>query len=233
MAELETLVQLQAIDSELDQRAARLEAIKAALGPTDEVRAARRTLEGTRARLAQGESRQRALEADVEDRSYKIKQLETKLFSGTIKVPKELTALQTEIQHMKETLGGVEEEALAAMGDVDDLRATAAAQSRELEGVEARWTASQADLRREQAESTAAVEALRAKRPPVVAAVSAPMVAKYDELRRIRRGLAVARVDRNTCLGCRTTLATMEVQSARQGKIAYCSSCGRILYAGR
>ena len=61
---------------------------------------------------------------------------------------------------------------------------------------------------------------------------AAPTLARYDELRRIRRGVAVARIDRNMCLGCRTTLSTSEVQKARQGQVAYCSSCGRILYAG-
>ena len=232
MAELEALVQLQAIDSEIDQTSGRIEAIRAALGPTDEVRSARKQLEETRARLQALEARQRQLEWDVEDRSGKIKELETKLYSGTVRNPKELSGLQTEIEHLKSSLGTVEDEAIGVIGQVDDLRAEAGAQERELAQTEARWQADQAGLRSEGSHLTAALKQLAPRRQAAAAGVSAPILSRYDELRRIRRGVAVARIDRNMCLGCRTALATSEVQKARQGQIAYCSSCGRILYAG-
>jgi predicted nucleic acid-binding Zn-ribbon protein len=231
VAELETLVQLQAIDSEIDQKSGRIEAIRAALGPTEELKGARRLLEETRARLQALEARQRQLEWDVEDRSGKIKELETKLYSGTVRNPKELSGLQTEIEHLKEALGAVEDETIGVIGQADDLRADAAAQQRALAALEERWKADQTALRAEGTELTAAVKALAPRRQAVAAGVSAPVIARYDELRRIRSGLAVARIERNTCLGCRTVLATSEVQKARQGQIAYCSSCRRILYA--
>ena len=47
MAELEDLYQLQAIDSEIDQKSARIEVLRAALGLTEEVQSARRLLEET------------------------------------------------------------------------------------------------------------------------------------------------------------------------------------------
>ena len=232
MAELEALVQLQSLDSEIEQTSGRIETIRAALGPTEEVTTARKRLEETRASLQALEARQRQLEWDVEDRGGKIKELETKLYSGTVKVPKELAGLQTEIEHLKASLGQVEDEAIGVIGQVDDLRASAAAQTQALEQIEARWRADQAGLRSEGTKLTAALKGLNARRPAATAGIAPAILNRYDELRRIRRGIAVARIDRNMCLGCRTTLATSEVQKARQGQIAFCSSCGRILYAG-
>ena len=232
MAELEALVRLQAIDSEIDQKSARIEAIRAALGATDEVRSARKNLEESRARLQALEARQRQLEWDVEDRSGRIKELETKLYSGTVRNPKELSGLQTEIEHLKASLGAVEDETIGVIGEVDDLRAATAGQARELGQIEERWRADQAGLRAEGTQLTAALKALAPRRQAATDGLAPPTLTRYDELRRIRRGVAVARIDRNMCLGCRTTLATSEVQKARQGQIAYCSSCGRILYAG-
>jgi uncharacterized protein len=232
VAELEALVHLQAIDSEIDQKSARIEAIRHALGPTDELRAARKLLEETRASLQTLEARQRQLEWDVEDRGGKIKELETKLYSGTVRAPKELSGLQTEIEHLKVSLGHVEDNAIGVIGQVDDLRAAAAAQTRALGEIEERWKADQAGLRAEGTRLTADLKALAPRRVSAASGIAGPIMARYEELRRIRRGVAVARIDRNMCLGCRTTLATSEVQKARQGQVAYCSSCGRILYAG-
>jgi predicted nucleic acid-binding Zn-ribbon protein len=232
VAELEALVHLQAIDSEIDQKSARIDAIRAALGPTDELLTARKLLEEMRASLHALEARQRQLEWDVEDRGGKIKDLETKLYSGTVRNPKDLSGLQTEIEHLKISLGQVEDQALGVIGQADDLRAAAAGQTRALAEIEERWKADQASLRAEGTRLTSDLKALTPRRQAATGGIAGPVMARYDELRRIRRGVAVARIDRNMCLGCRTTLATSEVQKARQGQVAYCSSCGRILYAG-
>src|SRR5256885_14024885 len=101
--------------------------IRAALGPTEEIKTARKRLEETRASLQTLEARQRQLEWDVEDRGGKIKELETKLYSGTVRVPKELSGLQTEVEHLKASLGQVEDQTIGVIGQVDDLRASAGA----------------------------------------------------------------------------------------------------------
>src|SRR5439155_898774 len=83
-------------DSELDAKRARLDEIKANLGVSAELRAAREALEAARKALAADETRQRQLEYDVEDRGGKIKDLDGRLYGGKIGNPKELASLQTE-----------------------------------------------------------------------------------------------------------------------------------------
>lgn len=233
MSELDTLAHLQDLDSQIDERRHRVDAIRASLGTSEELKSARAAFDQAKTSLQSLEKRQRDLEWDVSDRSAKIAELEKKLYSGTIRNPKELSGLQTEIEHMKAALSAVEDRALEAMTRVDDVRASAAARERELGELQARWSAEQQALKQEGQALTAALAGLRTQRESTAAGVGKPILARYEELRRNRRGLAVARVDRNICLGCRTSVPTAQVQSTRQGQLVFCSSCGRILYGGR
>jgi len=53
----------------------------------------------------------------------------------------------------------------------------------------------------------------------------------YEALRSSRQGMAVAKVERGICQGCRITLPVSVLQKARSGAvIVQCSSCERILY---
>ena len=233
MSEIEQLAHLQELDTRIDERQHRIDAIRAQLGASEELKSARAAFEQAKTSLERLEKRQRDLEWDASDRSAKIAELEKKLYSGTIRNPKELSGLQTEIEHMKAALSGVEDRTLEAMAQVDEARASAAARERELGAVQTRWGADQLSLKQEGQGLTSALAGLRAQRESAAAGTAPSLLARYDELRRTKRGLAVARVDRNVCLGCRTSVPTAQVQSARQGHLVYCSSCGRILYVGR
>ena len=74
--------------------------------------------------------------------------------------------------------------------------------------------------------------ALALEREEVLRLVAQNLIPMYESLRKSRGGVAVARVERNMCQGCRLSLPTGDVQKARtsQGTVL-CSSCGRILYA--
>jgi predicted nucleic acid-binding Zn-ribbon protein len=229
MAEIDGLVRLQQVDSQIDEHQHRIEALRTALRGNPELNAAQVAYDEAKSRLAAAEKRGRDLDWDVGDRSNKIADLDKKLYGGTIKNPKELAGLQTEIQHMRETLAGVEEKALASMSEIEEARATAAARERALSDAQARWKSSERAYKTEGQGLVAALAELKNRRPALAAGVSAPTLARYEDLRKRQHGLAVARVDRNICQGCRTTVPTAQVQMARQGQLAHCSSCGRFL----
>ena len=229
MAEIDALVRLQQVDSQVDERQHRIEAIRAALRGNPELNDAQAAHDQAKSRLAAVEKRGRDLEWDASDRSTRIAELEGKLYGGTIKNPKELAGLQTEIEHLKETLAGVEEKALAVMSEVEEARAAAVARERALADAQARWKADERALKTEGQGLVAILQELKTRRPQLASAVSATTLARYEDLRKRQHGVAVARVDRNICLGCRTTVPTAHVQMARQGQLAHCPSCGRFL----
>lgn len=233
MADVDILIRLQTIDSSLDSKAQQLERVTASLGLTQELTDARQAAADLEERLHASETRQRQLEWQSDDHRAKLKAIEEKLYSGTVRNPKELTGLQHEVDFLRAQLSGAEDQAIEALGEVDGLRDDLGRARGVEREVEERWRASQVDLAAERDALRGEIDRLRTERASVAATIAAPLLAKYDELRRTRRGLAVARIDRTMCLGCRTSLATSTVQSVRQGKLTTCSSCGRILAASR
>jgi hypothetical protein len=77
------------------------------------------------------------------------------------------------------------------------------------------------------------IERLREEREASVNPVDATLLEKYDELRRIKRGVAVTNINDNACSACGSTLTAALQQSAKSSQqLTYCPSCGRILFAG-
>jgi predicted nucleic acid-binding Zn-ribbon protein len=229
MAEIDALARLQQLDSQVDERQHRIEAIRAALRGNAELNAAQVAHDAAKSRLAGLEKRGRDLEWDVGDRSNRITELDKKLYGGTVTNPKELAGLQTEIEHLRTALAEVEEKALGALSQVEEARDESAARERALSGLQARWKSEERALKTEGQGLVASLQELKGRRPQLSAAVSPVSLARYEDLRKRLNGLAVARVDRNICLGCRTSVPTAQVQMARQGQLAHCPSCGRFL----
>ena len=72
---------------------------------------------------------------------------------------------------------------------------------------------------------------LAPKREAFAGQVDSDSLGTYEELRRVKQGLAVAKLVQGRCDGCRISLPVSAQQKARAGqKLATCSNCGRILY---
>jgi uncharacterized protein len=77
------------------------------------------------------------------------------------------------------------------------------------------------------------VTRLDSERQAVAVAIPPSDIELYNHLRKNKRGVAVAVVSEESCLACGAGLTPAECQSARSpSQLVYCSSCGRILYAG-
>ena len=75
------------------------------------------------------------------------------------------------------------------------------------------------------------VTRLAAARAADAAAIAAPLLAKYDQLRKLRRGIAVAQMVGELCEACHVRLRpTVTLQVRRNAEIVQCDSCQRILY---
>ena len=55
----------------------------------------------------------------------------------------------------------------------------------------------------------------------------------YEQLRRLKRGVAVATVADNSCAACGSTLSSAQLHAAKSpNQLTRCETCGRILYGG-
>lgn len=226
------LWKLQEIDSALDARRASLEDAEARLGESEELLTARertRELTGT-ARRARTEQKDIELEAD-ELRS-KITPLETKLYGGSVRNPKELADIQADIDQLKRHLSAVEDRDLEALSLLETTESDLRMATAELETLEAAAADEQRELHERIARLSSEVDVYATRRDEQAAHIDRPTLKTYDHLRQAHQGRALAKLDRNLCLGCRISLPTSVVNKARAGNaIAHCPNCERILVA--
>ena len=75
------------------------------------------------------------------------------------------------------------------------------------------------------------MESFVQEREAALAPIEIPLLSSYEDLRKQKRGVAVSEVEDGACASCGTTLNAALQQNARSQKLAYCPSCGRILFA--
>jgi len=95
------LFSLQEIDLALDRATSRLADIEAELGERDDLTDARNVVLEKEGAAAQIRSRQTDLEWSLEEARGKASQIEAKLYSGTVRNPKELSDLDADLRSLK------------------------------------------------------------------------------------------------------------------------------------
>jgi predicted nucleic acid-binding Zn-ribbon protein len=227
------LFALQEIDSAIDQRTARLESIRTQYGESSEAEEIRAEIAEHAAGLPELESQQRDLELQVATLKEKADPVEKKLYDGSITSPKELSDLQRDLEQLTRQRQVVEEQLLTVLEQLEGKRTGVRAAEARLLEVGAAWAAAQDDLRAEEARLEGELAELQERRASQVARIPNVPVVTYDRLRKRRKGVAVARVERGTCLGCRLTVPAVILQRARSSVTAtpvQCPSCERMLY---
>ena len=97
--------------------------------------------------------------------------------------------------------------------------------------MEVSWQEEEARMLAERSSLQEALAQLQKNREGMSALISPVHLSLYDSLRSTRQGVAVVRVERSACQGCRITLPTRVVQQARtSAEPVKCPSCSRILY---
>lgn len=230
MAHAAELYALQEIDLAIDAAVLRLSEVEALLGETEELRNARQQAEEARDGVHAQRERQKSLEWDADEVRSKSKEIEGKLYGGTVRNPKELEDLQADLVSVRGQLGKRDDALLEAMVEMEDAESQLRRAEEELAQVEASWRAEQGSLGAEQAQLNGEIVALEAGRTAQVDGVDARGLSLYEALRKRRGGSAVAMVERGLCHGCRIALPMSVVQKARSGLgLVQCVSCERIL----
>jgi predicted nucleic acid-binding Zn-ribbon protein len=237
MSEAADVLELQRLDSSADRLHARradlperaaLEASEAELGALGQQR------EEARARqeeLAREERRDDALVTDLDAR---MREVEDTLYSGKVTVPRELEALQHELQAFKERQSRLEDEELAVMEQLEQVAAELAEIEARRATLETRVGELRAAIATAEQEIEAELARIREARDAIVEKLPSALLATYEKLRTIARlgGRVVAQLEGVMCRGCRVTLPTAEVsrihREAREVP-GQCPSCGRIL----
>jgi predicted nucleic acid-binding Zn-ribbon protein len=229
MTEGANLYHLQELDSRGDKKQRRLAEVEAALGESEALQQARQAVGLAEERVRKWGVKQRDLELELQGLVDKITREEQRLYSGTVRNPKELEDLQAEGAALKRRRQQLEEDLLEVMVEREDAQAAQAQAQDHLDGTQADWTTQQADLVGERDELRGALAELAQEREALLRSVDAGDLTVYESLRRRKGGVAVALVRDDTCGVCGVGISPSLKWKLRQGDLAPCSNCERIL----
>jgi uncharacterized protein len=227
------LFRLQALDSQIDARNARLAEIDKILSRHPELDQA--IIEEAQTRDHQEACRLALRKAEEETRlqQQRIAETDKTLYGGSVRNPKELQDLQEEAASQRRYLATLEERQLQAMMAFEESEAAVGGAQRKREELERERAALAETLAAEQADVRTTVEKLEAQREAAVAPIASADLEIYLSLRKSKHGVAVVRMDAGACAGCGVSPSTSRADSARSGQeIVQCGNCGRILYLG-
>ncbi|MCO5318003.1 MAG: C4-type zinc ribbon domain-containing protein [Microthrixaceae bacterium] len=232
---MQELLALQALDTEADQLRHRL----ATLPERAEVDAAKLVEAQAADSLAKIDEQRHALGREVkrfQDETASItshmEEVEATLYGGTVRSPKELTDLQSELNSLKRHRRDVEDQELDVMEQLEPLDAEREkAKAAQVEAAERRENAT-ARLDAASEVLNGELEGLSARRAELVAHVDASALSDYERLRAQFGGVAVAQLSGGRCSGCHLSLPAVDLDQIKRAPAdaqVSCPECGRLL----
>jgi uncharacterized protein len=231
----DNLLRVQEHDTAVDQlrhRRATLPELAELARIEDELVSLEGRLAGVAARRDDIARRQTRFEAELAAVEAKLAEIEGRLYSGVVTVPRELQAMQAEVDSLRRRRGSLEDDVLEAMTEREPLDEEIAA----TEATRARYDEDAARLRAAVAEAEVAIDAELARerqsRDALAAALPPDVTRLYEDLRRRLGGVGAARLVNGRCSGCHLTLPATELDRIRReppDTLIRCDQCGRVL----
>jgi len=229
--DLQHLIELQNLETAIEESRRRMAAHPQLVADADARLAdAQAAVDVARQRLKTSQDARREQEKEAATYQSRLSKFKDQL--SAVKTNREYQAMQHEIETAQKELEVVEERVLERMVEADSMTA-------DIKRVEQALATQQKDVDAEKktlAEELKTVEAAlkdaTARRASRVAALPPQLVALFEQVARVRKGLALAIATRDgLCSACHVRLRPQVFQEIRRNdQIIQCFSCNRILY---
>jgi predicted nucleic acid-binding Zn-ribbon protein len=223
------LYQLQQLDLELQRKQQELSDAEHQLSDNKALVVAESNLASQKEQLEDARRKQKSSEWELEDLQEKLRRIDSKLYSGTTKDPKELVNLEKEVRGIKSQIGPKEDALLGLMSQVEEIEAKVKTTTEELTRLKREWEQRQETFGPRKSEIETMLAKLRGDRNGLAKQIDSEALNTYERIR-LTRGQAVVKVERGKCQGCHITVPTSQWQKAKAGDLIQCNSCSRILY---
>jgi predicted nucleic acid-binding Zn-ribbon protein len=229
------LLDLQAIDSRLDQLAHRRRTLPE-LAEIEKVAADHVALKdlviAAQAQLSDTTREQTKAEQDVEQVRTRAARNQQRMDSGAVTSPKDLENLQHEIGSLAKRQSDLEDVVLEVMERLESSQTRVTELTARLE--HSTVVLKEAEERRDAAfaEIDADVEKVRRDREVVAKVIPADLLKLYTRLREQQGGVGAARLAQRRCEGCRVEFANADLNAIKaepKDAVVRCDNCGRIL----
>jgi predicted nucleic acid-binding Zn-ribbon protein len=223
------LYKLQQLDLELHEGQQELSDVENKLSDNKALSAAETKLTSQKEQLEDARKKQKSSEWELDDLQEKIRQVDSKLYSGKTKDPKELVNLEKEAKALKSQIRTKEDSLLGLMSQVEEIESEARATVAEVEHLKREWKQRQETFGPRKGELEIALAEVKGERNRLAEQIDFEALNIYERIR-LAMGQAVVKVERGRCLGCHITVPTSQWQRARVGDLIQCNNCSRILY---
>jgi predicted nucleic acid-binding Zn-ribbon protein len=230
LADLERLVELQRLDSEIAEVEAAAAAIPGVIRRIEEqLMKAKAALDAVTAETDRMTKLRRQQERELEEVTDQLKKRQSRLFE--IKTNQEYSAVLKEIEGLTHKVSVLEEAILVLLDQIEvELKARAEEEQR----VRSSEAEALRDTQRKEAELRqllGRLSELQGARKGRSKDVESSLLQQYLRLLKSRAGRAVAPVRDGSCEGCHVALTPQLYNEVRRNEeILTCERCGRILY---
>jgi predicted nucleic acid-binding Zn-ribbon protein len=232
MSDTLTLYRLQQLDLRIGQIESRLRVIKDSLENNLLVIDAKKRLDAIREELSDYEKSLKEIDFHSQELRVKINQIESSLYGGSIKNPKELQDLEKDITSLKRNLSVMEEQELEKMVAVENLQADHTTALTDYTLVQKQVEEQNQFLTIEGETLSKEAKRLYTERQATTQAITAESLELYERIRLQRHGIAVTTISDNSCDSCGSVITPAQQQSAHHSHQTFrCPSCGRIIYS--
>jgi uncharacterized protein len=229
MSRASALLSLQQIDDRIATLTSEIAVTEASLRGDPE-------LDRLRAAEAAAHDEHRALgssaklaELEAASLQARIRELDRRLYGGTVRNPAELIEMQRELEAMRAKLSTAEDDALGRMEEVDVSTASLEKASAAVAARDAQRSASLEPLRARLVTLNAERDVLNGERDAVRADTDPNDLSLYARIASHRRP-AVTGLAGESCAGCRMPVSNEERRAVRTGTgLTQCANCDRIL----
>ena len=223
------LYRLQQLDLELQKKQQELTDVETKLADNKALLAAEAKLASQKEQLEDARKKQKSSEWELDDLQEKTRQVDSRLYGGKTKDPKELVNLEKEVKALKSQIRTKEDSLLGLMGQVEQIESDVRATAEESEHLKREWAQRQETLGPRKGELEIELAGLNGERSKLAPQVDSEALSVYERIR-LAGGQAVVKVERGRCLGCHIAVPTSQWQKAKAGDLIQCNNCSRILY---
>lgn len=231
MFPVKQLYDLQTVDKDIESHNEELALIQVRLDDDSAIRSLRASVQGLEAYLSARTTERRESEFQVQGFQERIDGIDVRLMSGSVTNIRELGAYEDQKAMLNRQKGEAENVLLEIMVDMEERQAqrdNASEQLTQLESTREQETvvllARRGTLRDE-------LQVLTESRDLQASDIGPAALSLYETVAKARAGVAVAKVERGVCQGCRIAVPNRELLQARSSERAVqCGSCRRILF---
>ena len=232
-AHLQALYSLQEVDIEIRQLQRKLQELDPGRVEEAALQAAQTQFQKVNSVTTMTERDLRDAELELQTVETKKKDTEKRLYSGSIRNPKELDSMQHEIDALGRQRSSLDEKILTLMDTFEEHRKAQLEAKQALEQAELTYQARkklyQATRNRYENELTQ----LAQHRQELASDIEDSWLKRYDIWRKQHAGVALSRVVKGDCEACRTSLPlTLVERITKTDAVAFCENCGRVLVSG-